>query len=165
MRTNTLRLAAGAALVSACLLAGCAPHTRVLCEPLELTYGGDPSAAVAAMDGTKLAGSDRDRFLYHAQRGQLLHLAGEFEASNRELEAAVAVSKELEPWSVSETLLDYTLNEAVSAYAGEDYERAYLHYYMALNYLEMDDLEGALVECRRLDEVFRDITLPLSKAS
>ena len=157
MRTNTFRLAAGAALVSACLLAGCAPHTRVLCEPLELTYGGDPSAAVAAMDGTKLAGSDRDRFLYHAQRGQLLHLAGEFEASNRELEAAVAVSQELEPWSVSETLLDYTLNEAMNAYAGEDYERAYLHYYMALNYLETDDLEGALVECRRLDEVFREL--------
>jgi hypothetical protein len=28
---------------------------------------------------------------------------------------------------------------------------------MALNYLEMDDLQGALVECRRLDEVFREL--------
>jgi hypothetical protein len=49
------------------------------------------------------------------------------------------------------------LNEAAKAYAGEDYERAYLHYYMALNYLEMDDLQGALIECRRLDEVFREL--------
>ncbi|MEA3409823.1 MAG: hypothetical protein U9Q95_05695, partial [Candidatus Eisenbacteria bacterium] len=60
-------------------------------------------------------------------------------------------------WSVTETLTDYTFNETVKAYSGEDYERAYLHYYMALNYLEMDDLQAALVECRRLDEVFREL--------
>jgi hypothetical protein len=120
-------------------------------------YEGDPSAAVSAIDATKLARSGRDRFLYHAQRGHLLHLAGDYEASNVEFETAVAVSRELEPWSVTETLTDYTLNEAVKPYSGEDYERAYLHYYMALNYLGMDDLEGALVECRRLDEVFREL--------
>ncbi len=145
------------ALVSACTLAGCAEHVRVLCEPLELVYRGDTSAAVTAIDETKLADSGRDRFLYHAQRGHLLHLARDFEASNREFEAAVAVSDELEPASVTATFTDYTFNEAVKAYTGEDYERAYLHYYMALNYLEMDDLQGALVECRRLDEVFREL--------
>jgi tetratricopeptide (TPR) repeat protein len=145
------------ALVSVCALVGCSQHARVLCEPLELMYRGDPAAAVAAIDETELAESDRDRFLYHAQRGHLLHLAGDFEASNREFEVAAAVSDELEPWSVTETLTDYTFNEAVKAYSGEDYERAYLHYYMALNYLEMDDLQGALVECRRLDEVFRKL--------
>ena len=118
---------------------------------------GDAAAAVIAIDETKLAESDRDRFLYHAQRGHLLHLAGDFEASNREFEAAVAVSDELDPWSVTETLTDYSFNETVKAYSGEDYERAYLHYYMALNYLKMDDPQGALVECRRLDEEFRKL--------
>jgi len=157
LRDNITRPATLVALVSVCLLAGCAQHARVMCEPLELMYRGDPAAAVIAIDETKLANSDRDRFLYHAQRGHLLHLAGDFEASNRELEAAGAVSDELEPWSVTETLTDYTFNETVKAYSGEDYERAYLHYYMALNYLEMDDLQGALVECRRLDEVFREL--------
>ena len=157
MRGIPERFAVLAALVSACVLGGCAQHVRVLCEPLELMYRGDPSAAVTAIDETKLAGSGRDRFLYHAQRGHLLHLAGDSEASNREFEAAVAVSDELEPWSVTGTLTDYTFNETVKAYAGEDYERAYLHYYMALNYLEMDDLQSALVECRRLDEVFREL--------
>ena len=143
--------------MSACALAGCSQHARVLCEPLELMYSGDAAAAITAIDETKLAESDRDRFLYHAQRGHLLHLAGDFEASNRELEAAAAVSDELEPWSVTETLTDYSLNETVKAYSGEDYERAYLHYYMALNYLKMDDPEGALVECKRLDQEFRKL--------
>jgi tetratricopeptide (TPR) repeat protein len=128
-----------------------------MCEPTRLIYAGQPSAAVAALDETGLKGSDRNAFLYHVQRGHLLHMARDYEASNREFEAAVSVAKALEPWSVTETLSDYTLNDAVKAYAGEDYERAYLHYYMALNYLEMDDLESALVECRRLDEVFREL--------
>jgi uncharacterized protein len=136
-------------------LTGCAQHAQVMCRPLELTYAGDPRDAVRELDRTKLAGSDRDAFLYYAERGHLLHLAGDYEASNKAFEKAVAISKSLDPWSVTETFTDYTLNEAVKAYAGEDYERAYLHYYMALNYLDMNDLEGALVECRRLDEEFR----------
>ncbi len=37
-------------------------------------------------------------------------------------------------------------------YTGEDYEAAYLNYFKALNYLDLNDLEGALVECRRVDE-------------
>lgn len=152
-----MRVRVWVALVLACALAGCSQHARVLCEPLELMYSGDAAAAVIAIDETKLAESDRDRFLYHAQRGHLLHLAGDFEASNREFKAAAAVSDELEPWSVTETLTDYSLNETVKAYSGEDYERAYLHYYMALNYLKMDDLQAALVECRRLDQEFRKL--------
>jgi len=148
---------ATAAIVLGALLPGCAQHARVLCEPLERIYEGDAPGAVEALDRTPVAESSRDAFLYHAVRGQLLQIAGEFAASNGEFEAAAAASDALEPWSVSETLTDYTFNETVKAYAGEDYERAYLHYYMAKNYVALGDTEGALVELRRLDEVFRKL--------
>ncbi|MBD3367397.1 MAG: hypothetical protein GF405_04355, partial [Candidatus Eisenbacteria bacterium] len=143
------------ALLLAAVACGCAQHARVICDPLEKASSGDFAAAVSSLDETKLADSDRDRFLYHAQRGHLLHLAGDYEASNAEFERAVAIGDALEPVSVTATLADYTLNEAIKAYPGEDYERAYLHYYMALNYLALDDPEAALVECRRLDLAFR----------
>lgn len=153
--------ARAAALVSAtgllCLTVACAPHARVICEPLEDVYAGRLDRAVAAMDGTALAGSERDAFLYHAQRGHLLHLAGAYTESNAEFERAVAISKSLDPLSVTETITDYALNETVKPYPGEDYERAYLHYYMLLNYLSLDDRQAALVEARRLDEVFRNL--------
>ena len=152
-----LALLCAAAPALLCALAGCTQHARVICEPLGLASDGEYALAAAAIDETKIAGSGNDRFLHHAQRGHLLHLAGEYEASNSAFEAAVAAAEELEPWSLSETVTDYTFNETVKAYAGEDFERAYLHYYMALNYLALDDLEGALVECRRLDEVFREL--------
>lgn len=149
--------AAAVTVVVACLLTGCAQHAQVICRPLELISAGDYSGAVRALDETAIASSSNDRFLYRVQRGHLLHLAGEYEASNREFEAAIAIAGELAPFSVSETVTDYTLNEAARAYHGEDYERAYVHYYMALNYLAMDDLEAALVECRRVDQVFREL--------
>jgi hypothetical protein len=139
------------------LLPGCAQHARVICEPVELAYKGDAAGAVQALDRTAVAESPRDAFLYHAMRGQLLQMAGDFAGSNLEFEAAAATADALAPWSVTETLTDYTVNDAVKAYAGEDYERAYLHYYMARNYLALDDTEGALVELRRLDEVFRKL--------
>jgi hypothetical protein len=154
--TRAWRGAAAAFVLVACI-SGCAQHASVICDPLEKASRGDFAAAVASLDETTLAGSDRDRFLYHAQRGHLLHLAGDYEASNAEFERAVRIGEDLEPTSVTATLADFTLNEAVKAYAGEDYERAYLHYYMALNYLALDDPESALVECRRLDRAFRKL--------
>ena len=148
---------AGAVLALALILFGCAQHARVICEPLNLASSGLFTEAVDSLDDTDVAESENDRFLYHVQRGHLLHLADRFEDSNAEFEKAAAVVRELEPWSVSETITDYTFNEAVKAYSGEDYERAYVHYYMALNYLGLGDLDGAIVECRRLDEVFREL--------
>ncbi|MFH1501876.1 MAG: hypothetical protein ABIG03_02385 [Candidatus Eisenbacteria bacterium] len=139
------------------LAVGCTQHAKVLCEPLNLASRARFDEAVVSLDETDVAESKDDRFLYHAQRGHLLHLAGEHAASNAEFEKAAGVARELEPWSVTETITDYTFNEAVKAYAGEDFERAYLHYYMALNYLALGDVEGAVIECRRLDEVFREL--------
>lgn len=146
-----------AAVALGAWLPGCAQHARVICEPLELAYEGDAAGAVQALDRTAVAKSSRDAFLYHAMRGQLLQMAGDFVGSNVEFESAAAAADALEPWSVTETLTDYTVNDAVKAYAGEDYERAYLHYYMARNYVTLDDMEGALVELRRLDEAFRKL--------
>jgi len=155
---GAVRAAASAAAIAlAALLGGCAQHARVICEPLARAYADDARGAVKALDRTAVARSSRDAFLYHAMRGQFLQMAGDLSASNAAFDAAAAASDALEPWSVSETLTDYTVNEAVKPYAGEDYERAYLHYYMARNYLSLGNMEGALVELRRLDEVFRKL--------
>ncbi len=145
------------ALLCAAVLSGCTQHARVICEPLNFASRGRFADAIASLDETDIATSGHDAFLYHVQRGHLLHLEGLYEESNAEFEQADAIARELEPWSISETVTDYTLNEAAKAYAGEDYERAYIHYYMALNFLGLGDLEGAVIECRRLDEIFREL--------
>jgi len=136
---------------------GCASHAQRMCEPLAMVYQGACAEAVAAIDKTDVARSGKDKFLYHAQKAHLLHIAGDFELSNNEFERAAAIGDKLEPNSVTETLTDYTVNEAVKAYRGEDFERLYLHYYMALNYMMLGDLKEACVEIQRLDGALRKL--------
>lgn len=138
-------------------LSGCASHTAQICEPISYAYSGRFLEAAASLDRTEVADSRKDRFLYRAERAHLLHLAGDYVNSNKEFERAVAIGDALAPHSVSATVADYTINEAVKAYPGEDHERAYLHYYMALNYLMIGNLREASVECRRLDTVFKKL--------
>lgn len=138
-------------------LSGCASYTAKICEPLSLAHCGQFREAVASLDTTPVAGSRNDRFLYRAERAHLLHLAGDYAASNEEFERAAGIGEALAPHSITATLTDYTVNEVVREYPGEDYELAYLHYYMALNYLMLGDLKEASVECQRLDKVFRKL--------
>ncbi|MGE6223710.1 COG3014 family protein [Aeromonas media] len=44
-------------------------------------------------------------------------------------------------------------NDQTMAYRAPDYERTMLHHYLALNYLQRGDAEGALVEVRRANQV------------
>ncbi|WP_395948643.1 COG3014 family protein [Aeromonas mytilicola subsp. aquatica] len=44
-------------------------------------------------------------------------------------------------------------NDQTMAYRTPDYERTMLHHYLALNYLQRGDAEGALVEVRRANQV------------
>ncbi len=144
-------------IVCASLLSGCTQLAKVMCEPLALVYDGDAAGAVGSLDKTAIARSKNDRFLYRVQRGHLLHLAGDYEESNREFERAAAIADDLEPLSVTAMITDYTFNEAAKEYGGEDFERVYLHHYMALNYLMMGDDEEASVELKRLDQKLRDL--------
>lgn len=44
-------------------------------------------------------------------------------------------------------------NDQTLAYQAPDYERTMLHHYLALNYLQRGDADGALVEVRRANQV------------
>ncbi|MEM9325165.1 MAG: hypothetical protein AAGA85_05905, partial [Bacteroidota bacterium] len=50
------------------------------------------------------------------------------------------------------------INPRIIEYPGEDHEHMLLLYYKALNYLKINDLEGALVECRRLNNRLNELS-------
>ncbi|MGR5489135.1 hypothetical protein ACPV5F_25140, partial [Vibrio alfacsensis] len=45
------------------------------------------------------------------------------------------------------------VNDNITEYVPPDYELGYLHLYLGLNYIQKNDLEGALVEVRRANQV------------
>ena len=71
---------------------------------------------------------------------------GDFSGSNQILEAAKHKIEELYGTSITENLAAVTINETLRGYKGDRYEQLLLHAYMAMNYIQLDEIDGARVE-------------------
>lgn len=158
MRLGRIRARAAAALLraaacvaAACLiasgppLAGCATHAQQRARVEEALVRGDYEAALEQLDKKK----DPSNVLYLLDRGLLLHYARRFAESNEAFETAEARIEDLYTRSLSKEAAALITSDNVIPYDGAPLERSLIHYYRTLNYLYLDDLEEALVECRK----------------
>lgn len=93
------------------------------------------------------------------EKGRISFLAKDYPTSLKALEEsdrAVRVQQDRATISVSETATSVgslAVNDNLNEYQPADYELGFLHLYLGLNYLQKNDLEGALVEVRRANQV------------
>jgi hypothetical protein len=99
--------------------------------------------------------TNRDAVLYYLDRGMLAHYAGLYRDSSQLLEAGERAIEAAFTKSLTMEMGTYLLNDNVREYAGEDYEDIYLNAFNALNYYHRGDMEGALVETRRMNNKAR----------
>lgn len=91
----------------------------------------------------------RNRILLDLELGKTLHLRQDYDSSNYYLnEADLLMDERTTLADVSESVL---VNEAITRYKGEDFERVLIHYYKALNYLYLNQPNEALVEAKRIN--------------
>jgi len=83
-------------------------------------------------------------------QGLLEHYAGYYQASSQSLQNAERLIEEAYTKSISESVASYILNDNTKEYPGEDFEDLYLNVFNALNYYHQRNIEGALVEIRKL---------------
>lgn len=93
----------------------------------------------------------KNAFLYYLDLGMTEHLAGRFAESNKAFDSAKRVAKDLFTKSVSKEASSFLVSDNVRPYAGEDFERALIHVFSALNYVFLDQGAEALVEVRQAD--------------
>ena len=86
-------------------------------------------------------------FLY--ELGLTAHYVDRFTESNKALADAEIISDELFTKSITKEVISRGVTPQLRPYPGVHYERVLSHYYRALNYFYLDQLVGALVECRR----------------
>ena len=86
-------------------------------------------------------------FLY--ELGLTANYANRFVESNKALADAESISDELFTISISKEIISRSVTSQLRPYPGVHYERVLSHYYRALNYFYLDQLEGSLIECRR----------------
>jgi len=90
------------------------------------------------------------RFLFYVNAGLVLSMQGKFKESNELFEKADLFVEDFKK-KAGEEAGALLLNPNISTYRGEDHEILMINYYKALNYLQMEDNENALVEARRMD--------------
>ncbi|MBU0728594.1 MAG: hypothetical protein KKE17_07910 [Proteobacteria bacterium] len=111
-----------------------------------------------------LAGMDdyptRDRLLYHMERGTILFNLAAYEESVQEFLAASKLITEQEVISISRQTGSIVTSEWFTEYKGEYSERLWVHSYLMMNFLLLDQYEAALVEAKqalKLFAVFPDV--------
>lgn len=93
-----------------------------------------------------------DALLVMLDYGTVLHAAGRWAESRDVLAKADERAQQLAFTSVSEETGALLGNETVRVYRGEDFEKLMISVLQALNYAQLGDDEGALVEVRRCNE-------------
>jgi hypothetical protein len=95
---------------------------------------------------------DRNRLLHEIDMGMISHYDGDYSASSEQLQEGERIIEELFTQSVTLEVASFITNDTVKEYAGEDYEDVYLNLFNSLNYYHRGNLDGALVEIRKMNQ-------------
>ncbi len=93
----------------------------------------------------------RDRLIYLFDLGLALHQAGDYGESIKIFREADRLAEIKDYTSLAEEGATLLVSENIKDYKGEDFENVLISTYLAMNYAALGDLEGALVEARRVN--------------
>lgn len=117
----------------------------------EAMLSGQPEAAVAALAQQEKKLPKRDRLIFNLKKGQLLALQRDYENSNAAFFAARRLIDQLDQQaeiSIAGSAGELLATPNLMAYRPRIADRMYLHYYPALNFLKMGDINAFRVEMR-----------------
>ncbi|MHB9147051.1 MAG: COG3014 family protein [Candidatus Amoebophilus sp.] len=137
--------------LSLCLiLAACGTYYTKHAKFHQLFVNEQVLEADQLLEKDKRAARGKTRLLHYLNRGITHHLMQQYEASNQFFEQAYRIYQDFVAHP-ADSVLSFLVNPTVTDYRGEEHEILLIHYYKALNYLQLGDLSAALVECRRLN--------------
>jgi len=132
------------------LLSSCATYYQANYEFNRAFESGRIESSLQTLRRQARQANGRDRFLYFVNKGLVLSMLGKYDESNEFFEKAYLFWEDYKIDYFSEGA-SYLLNPTITVYRGENHEHLILLYYKALNFLKMNKIEEALVECRRLN--------------
>ena len=127
-----------------CLIIGCGGYKM---QDLQIALeAGQPEKAYADLQKNSPKKADIP-FLF--ELGLVAHYANHFRESNAAFDQAGDIAEDRYTKSVSKEAVSLVTSDQMRPYPGTRYERLLGHYYRAINYVYLNQLDGALVECRR----------------
>lgn len=131
------------------LLAGCATYSDKQAELRPLLATADYDAALAQLEHI----GGKDQLLQELERGLVLHYAGRWAESNEAFQAAELSADDLYTRSLSAGALSLFTNDTAISYRARPFELAMVPYYRALNYVNLGERTGAVVEGRKASQL------------
>ena len=153
MRLNPSTAACLAVFASLSLLASCmTTRNAKFAEADERVESREYEAVANALDGPESADfyRDKDQVLRYLDSGMLYHMAGRPERSTFNFSEAERLIEENYTKSISNAAASFLLNDYSLEYFGEAYEDLYLNVFKALDYIRLDNFDGAFVEVRKV---------------
>ena len=92
----------------------------------------------------------KDQVLYNLESGIIYHFSGKYDSSSVYLTEAENLIDQNYTKSISRGVASFLGNDNNLVYDGEPYEDIYLNSFKALNYIQLQDWDAALVETRRM---------------
>jgi hypothetical protein len=135
----------------ALLIFSCAPPIEHYVKVDQSLFQQDYHAALNEIKQNKKVYKERNAALYYLEEGILNHYASLYQESNQSLTRAESIMDELYTKSISKEAASFLISDNTVAYSGEDFEKAMVNLFMALNYAGVGNWEEALVEARKVD--------------
>jgi hypothetical protein len=143
--------------VSLVLLVSCAPSLKHYPNINQYLIKQDYDGAQKLVQESKETYAERNAVLYYLDEGIVTHYGRHYDASNQSLSTCEIMMEDLYTKSLSKEAASFLISDNTVPYRGEDFERAMVNLFMALNYVGLGSLEDALVEARRVDNVLNNI--------
>jgi hypothetical protein len=133
------------------LFSSCAPGIKHYPQVNRYLLSQDYDSAYRLVKKKKSTYAKRNAVLYYLDEGIISHFAARYKESNQSFSKAESIMEELYTKSISKQAASFLISDNTIPYRGEDFERAMVNLFMALNYVGLGSWEDALVEARKVD--------------
>lgn len=134
-------------------LSACATHQSRLSPAQRDLLSGNCANATKTLDDLSSKDSD-DQLLFLMEYGSALQICKDYRKSNEIFLKADKLSEQLDYISATRVLGATLLNEEMLQYKGDIFERLFINISLALNYIELQQPDEAMVEVRRINEKY-----------
>jgi hypothetical protein len=135
------------------ILVGCATYQDHVSLARESLTSGNIELALKDLQVKANKKSD-DQLVYVLDYATALQFAEKFEESNNYFFKAAKLSEEKDYHSVSRVAGSMLFNEEMVQYKGDSFEKAFIHVFLALNFLHTRNFDSAMVEVRKMNEKY-----------
>jgi len=113
-------------------------------------YRGNYETAADEIRPLVMESGEKDRLLYLMEAGLILHTMGEYKKSIKVFKQADYIAETIKT-SITKQGLSFFLSDRESNFKGENFERVLIKFYIALNYIMLEDYKRAKQYFKKLD--------------